>query len=499
MMSKLWLLSALVIGPLICMPVPLSAQTPSWSSPVQLSETGQFSWFSDVAADRSGQVHVVWASFITGYDAVMYATSKNGLDWTPPTDILALPYTGAATRPIITFDLQGNAHLVGRNDHKMVYHRVPVYDLQALPRWPPEKDMSQTGGAYFSAIAIGPDGWLHFVFTENPRAEECLTCYSIFYRQSRDGGTSWTSPILLTPVGNGAIKPQILASRTGVLHLVWDAGRGGGLAQVAGSTQVSYVTSRDGGTTWSDPIEFSGSSAGYPGSSGRFITIGEDGGGKLIVVWLKLPDDVPHYQISSDGGLNWSAPAPLPGVFGIWSVIESGLDTYSMATDSAGHIHLVMVGRLDRGAKLPNLIHLTWDGSSWSEPEVIFTPLGSTPVWPRIAIGLGNQLHVTWFTANNIFGTDAADADFRIWYSRKSISAPAVQPVVYPTPTLPPLPTATHSALQNLPTPPPVNPSPSEITFDALKTEVDDYGLIALSVAPVALFFFALLLYRRRR
>jgi hypothetical protein len=125
--------------------------------------------------------------------------------------------------------------------------------------------------------------------------------------------------------------------------------------------------------------------------------------------------------------------------------------------------------------------------------------LGSTPIWPRIAIGLGNQLHVTWSTANNIFGTDAADADFRIWYSRKSISAPAVQPVVYPTPTLPPLPTATRSTLQNLPTPPPVNLSPSEITFNALKTEVDDYGLIALSVAPVALFFFALLLYRRRR
>lgn len=498
-MNRLWLLSTLVIGSLICTAVPLSAQTTGWSSPVQLSETGQFSWFPDIAADQSGQVHVVWASFITGYDAVMYTTSKNGLDWTRPTDILALPYTGAATRPIISFDFHGYAHLVGRNDNKMVYYRVPVHDLQALPRWPPERDMSQLGGAYFSGISVGPDGRLHFIFTENPLAEECLTCYSIFYRQSRDGGISWTSPIMLTPVGNGAIKPQILVSRNGDLHLVWDAGRGGGLAQVTGSTQVSYAASHDGGKTWSEPIEFSGSSAGYPGSSGRFITVGEDGGGKLIVVWLKLPDDVPHYQVSSDGGLNWSAPAPLSGVFGIWSVIESGLDTYSMATDSAGHIHLVMVGRLDPGTRLPSLLHLIWDGSSWSEPAVIFAPLDFTPVWPRIAIGLGNQLHVTWFTANNIFGTDAADADFRIWYARRSTSAPAIQPVVYPTSTPSPLPTATRPALQNLSTPPPVDPSPDEITFNAMKTEVDEYGLIVLSVAPIALLFFGLLLYRRRR
>jgi hypothetical protein len=474
------------------------AQESRWSPPVQLSDTGRFSWFPDIAADPSGHVHVVWATFVPGYDAVMYATADRKGAWSRPTDIIVLSDTGAATRPTIMFDLRGNAHLIGRNDHQMVYYRVPFDDLQFPQRWPRERDIASPG-AYFSAIASAPDGSLHFIFTANPRFEECITCYSIFYRQSRDGGASWSNPTLITPPGNGAVKPQLIVDRKGYLHVVWDAGRGGGLAQITGSTQVSYISSRDGGRTWSDPLEFSGPTAGYPDGSGKFITIAEDGTGKLVIAWLKLPDDVLQYQVSSDGGLSWSAPAPLHGAFGIWDVVESRLDTYSMATDSGGNVHLVMVGRLDKTSKIPSLLHFVWDGTSWSEPEVIFTSQDFIPAWPRIAIGLGNQLHVAWFAANDLFATDSPDADFRIWYSRSSASAPAIQPVVYPTSTPLLLPTVTPSTFVGEAKSPPVNSTPSEITSDVLKTEVDDYGLIILSIAPIVLLFVIGLLITRRR
>lgn len=473
------------------------AQGMGWTSPVQLSVTGQFSWFPDIAVDATGRVHVVWSSFVPGYDAVMYSSSDQDGIWSQPTDIIALPGTGAATRPTILFDPQGNAHLIGRNDNIMSYYRVPYSDLRFPMRWPSAREMGRSGGAYFSRLTVGRDDTLHFFATESLHAPECPTCYEILYRQSRDGGRSWTSPMLVSPAGKGAIKPQILESRSGSLHLVWDAGRGGGLAQFVGDAQVSYVVSRDGGKTWSDPVEFSGALGGFPGESGRFIAIGEDGAGKLIVAWLRLPDDMPQYQISSNDGLTWSAPTPLPGVFGTWKLVDARLDTYSMATDGAGNIHLVLVGRLDTASTVPSLLHMVWNGTAWLDPEVIYSREGITPVWPRIAIGLGNQLHVAWFTTNTA-NTESASADYRIWYARKTTSIPAIPTREYPTPTAAPLASATPVVTppQSAPA---LNTLPAEVAFESLKTEIDDYAIVVISILPALLICVILLLLIARR
>jgi len=479
-----------VDGPRAC------AQGTGWTSPVQLSVTGQFSWFPDIAADATGRVHVIWSSFIPGYDAVMYSSVDQDGTWSQPTDIIALPSTGAATRPTIFFGAVGTVHLVGRNDTIMHYYRVPYHDLNAPAHWPVAR-VIQSGGAYFSRLIVGRDGIVHFIATENLQVQECLTCYALLYRQSRDDGRSWTSPVVISPVGRGAIKPQMIESRSGSLHVVWDAGRGGGLAQFTGDAQVSYTASRDGGKTWSDAVEFSGSSGGFVGGSGRFIAIGEDGVGRLILAWLKLPDDVPQYQISGDDGLTWSAPAPLPGVIGTWKLADSRLDTYSMATDSAGNVHLVLVGRLDSTATLPSLLHMVWNGTGWSDPEVIYSQEGTTPVWPRIAVGLGNQLHVAWFTTNNV-ATESENADYRVWYSRSVAAAPATAAAQYPTPTALPLVTA-MPAITPTPFAATVNALPAEVAFESLKTEVDDYAIIVTSILPVLLICALLLLIARRR
>lgn len=483
------------------------AQASAWSSPRQISTTGEFAWFPDIAADPFGHVHIVWASFLPGYDyasknidSVIYASADRSGIWSRPTDIIILGDGGAATRPTITFDTQGNAHIVARDGEVMRYFHVPFNGLTSPRLWPPGKIVNSFGPAYFSQVVAGQDGRLHLVTTDYLHAEECKPCLSVLYRQSLNGGETWTRPTLISSLGLGAAKPKMIVSSHGDLHLVWESGMGGDLGRVTGNVQVDYAASRDGGQTWSEPIELSGPNAGFVGS-GRHITIAEDGLGKLITVWLKLPEDVPHYQISNDRGLTWSSPTPLPGVFGTYAVLDSRWDTYSMVVDSAGNAHLVMIGRLDKAERALSVLHLVWDGASWSSPTVIATYQEDTPVWPRIAVGLGNQLHVTWFTASGIFATDQAGTELRVWYSRGTALAPSIPPAPYPDPAPgpTPLPTATRSASQVLPTPPPVNPTPAGITFDALKTEVDDYGLIALSVAPIVLLFVIGLLITRRR
>ena len=70
-----------------------------------------------------------------------------------------------------------------------------------------------------------------------------------------------------------------------------------------------------------------------------------------------------------------------------------------MATDSAGNLHLAMVGRLNATDTALRVLHVSWNGSSWSAPEAIVSYAEDAPEWPVINISNGNQLNVVWFCA----------------------------------------------------------------------------------------------------
>ena len=132
------------------------------------------------------------------------------------------------------------------------------------------------------------------------------------------------------------------------------------------------------------------------------------------------------------------------------------------------------------------------------------------PEWPRIAVGLGNQLHVVWFVrdAENLFNSDAGN--YQVWYATRTTNSPAIAPVAVPD--IPP------------PTPPPVLDQPLVVALptsqikpvvveqialpqDALlpniRSENDEVLLIALATLPVLALVAAaagvFALQRRRR
>jgi hypothetical protein len=122
------------------------------------------------------------------------------------------------------------------------------------------------------------------------------------------------------------------------------------------------------------------------------------------------------YQTSADGQ-SWSAPAALPGIV---SGVARPYDTYDMVTDSAGHVHVVLVG-YPSGSAAMSLIHSEWNGSQWLAPQVV-TSGAPFPEYPKLAIGQGNKLHLIWFGGNR----ETIDRDgIGIWYSAATSSAPA--------------------------------------------------------------------------
>jgi len=497
----------LAIGICATMPSVSSAQSAGWSPPLPLSPDGQFAWFPDVAVDVTGQIHVVWSSYAARYDAVIYTTSRNGQEWSNINDIAAVPQVGGseATRPTLFIDQHDLVHMTYRSTI-VYYAQAPGASAYSANAWTLTRAVSgATGGqvAYFSWVARDRQETLHLIFSENVISSTCPICYHLFYRRSQDNGRTWTPPVDISRLATGAAKPQLLIDGQDNLHLVWEAGRGGSYGQLTDPTRVLYSNSYDQGATWTSPVELSTELSAVADGVAKDITIGQGRDGQLVTAWLSLPEDKVYYRISVDQGRSWSPPQPISGVWGGWTIYQARLDDYAMATDSAGDVHMIMIGRTSEKQTSLSVLHLTWDDSNWSAPEVITTLVGDVPEWPRIAIGDGNQMHVVWFVRDqkHMWGDspDGSPADYRIWYSGRASGAPEVVATPLPLPTTVPETQVAPAALAPSPAPTSNQLSASASAADSTYNETDQVILLLQSLLPAVLLIAALIIGVRIR
>jgi hypothetical protein len=494
------LVSALLIQGL---PTPVTAQSSGWSAPVEL---GAY-WFPDVAVDSSGRVHAAWSSGSDGFDTVMYA-AKTGDEWSRPVDIIAMEQIAGgseASRPTLQVGPRDNLNLTYRYT-TVFYTQAPAGGASVPGYWRAPLAIDE---GYFSRMVYDSRGVLHLVYTQNVQTESCRVCYRIFYMRSTDDGMTWNDPVDISVQLTGAAKPQMIVDGEDNLHVVWESGYGGSYGQLSDPTTVMYVASYDGGDSWSRPYTFDPSRGQSTAAMARNVTIAEDANGRLVAVWWAIPEDIVYYQLSGDAGLTWSTPAPLPGVLGIWALYQSRLDSYATAVDSAGRVHLIMAGRRISEQTQAELLHLIWDGSTWSDPRVITSYERDMPEWPRIAVGLGNQLHVVWFVrdAENIFNSDAGN--YHVWYAGSTANSPALAPVDVPE-IPPPAPAVDAVVAIVIPTPTsqivPVSvddiarPS-ATLLMPNIRSENDEVLLLLLSIGPVVMMvaLAAVFLMQRRR
>jgi hypothetical protein len=167
------------------------------------------------------------------------------------------------------------------------------------------------------------------------------------------------------------------------------------------------AVSDDGGRTWGRQTTFT-----FPDDAPQSIALGVDGADQVVVVWQQTKGDGIFYQVSSDRGGSWSPPLPLVGLQTRSKRIRNWYDGYDMAADAGGHLHLVATGR---PADAPvndlhlHVYHVEWDGNAWRAPQSIFE--------------------------DSAWRSDKGD--FAVWYARGESGAPAVPPVVWPTPSIP--------------------------------------------------------------
>ena len=502
----------LIVIFLICFSIlmgicPVQAQGNTWAEPVRLSIEDGFSWFPSLAADDYGLVHVVWSEAFDPYDTVVYTATSDGINWLPTNDIISIMQTSGreATRPdLIINQTTSNLYLT--------YRYIWVYSAQAniqtastASNWiseGPLNDVQQV--AYYSVSKFDTKNTQHILITWNTPTTSCDICYHVYYRNLPEGAIQWTSPLDISISNTGTAKPKLIIDSNDNLHAVWETSDNGGGAygSVRRPAHITYVNSTDGGNSWSEPVNFP--PLDY---ESRNPAIVEDKNQNILITWLGLSEDVVYYQILPGIGQKWSTPQPIPGVYGGFTRYNTLLDNYSMAVDSDGNVHLVLVGRTSLQQVGLDILHLTWDGTNWSTPEVVASYTGDVPEWTQIAISNGNILNVVWYVRDEEHIWDSDNGIYTIWYSRAITSATDITPIPYPTgnpeaqtTVTPTIITTTleQIASQTIPPPVPTNYVPLK---GATYKETQYVQLLAIVLVPAALFVIGvtiLVLYKKR-
>lgn len=283
------------------------------------------------------------------------------------------------------------------------------------------------------------------------------------------------------------------------MHVAWDEGWDR-LASRSGDPEYGmYVYSTDGGDTWSDPTTVT-----YPNSTNVQLSVGSDGQGGVMLVWRTTSWEYPeiYYMWSTDQGKSWSDPQPIPNIAAkSWG---DSFDYYDMATDSAGHIHLLAGGHspvtqeaLRYGGPPYALYHLEWDGDSWSYPSPVYKGTWY-PEYPHLVIDRGNQLHATWYIREEL-SEDLTP--HQAWYAHGQSQAPEETPIAPPTLTPTPEPDVIGTATP-IPTPT-ATPYPkldSESTGlpEGLYTENDEVLRLMVALSPVAILILVIVAVKLR-
>ncbi len=505
-----WIIILLMILPGL-FPTVLSARAQNtgveWKEPVLLSSASKSAWFADVAADPYGTIHVAWSQANGDYDTVMYTSSTDGLTWAKPNDIVAvLADRGSeATRPVLeVMDAGSRLHLIYR--YNLLYAAEAfIGDASKASAWTTYATLSDINQvAYYSSSGTDSSGTQHILLSWNVPSENCEICYHVFYRNRTTDAIRWTDFKDISINDFGAAKPELLVDSKDRLHAIWEVNESGGGAYgaVVRPSYLMYTRSTDDGQTWSKPIKLSAFT-----DESRNPAISEDRNGRIMAVWLGLPDDRIYYQTSSDGGANWTAPAQVPGIVGGFSVYASLLDDISMARDSDGNVHMIAIGRLSSAETSLSVLHLTWDGSAWTGPEIVASYRGEAPEWPKVTVSNGNLLNVVWHLRDKDHVWDTVNGKYTIWYARGVTTARHIDSQVLLTPTPSPV---------IIPTSPPTQQSTPELSITATAQVPENYTpntqmvyketqylkYILLALLPVLLFIVvvvAVVLIRRNR
>lgn len=217
----------------------------------------------------------------------------------------------------------------------------------------------------------------------------------IFYARSRNGGKSFSDPVNLSRTTGGAGKGRLTKElwHNGSLDLV--LGPEGNLyaawTEYEGALWVSRST--DGGVRFSAPVHIAG---GGPSPPARGPSLAVDAAGTLYLAWSvgEVRAANIHFTKSADHGRTFSKPRTV-------HLAEGHADAPKLAVDSKGVVHLVYAESPD-GPLRHYHVRYTRSNDGGRTFELAREISGAQPQWvesahfPALSVDGEDNLYVIW-------------------------------------------------------------------------------------------------------
>ncbi len=345
---------------------PVPPAVPSWSLPVNISNSTITSYKPKVLQDRSGNVYALWldSDFTSQYK--LYFSKLENEVWSSPQPIISSDKYSPLYDFDFTIDSQNQIHLVytqtvsgsGYIVHYIFYNGT---------EWSNPQKVCQ---GFSPSIEVDSNDKVHIVYS---------SFSDIFY--SNLDGTNWSSPVNVSDDGqlygdytSGAKAIRI--DKSGNIHIAWAKYNFG----------IMY-TKFDG--KWSVP-QLVSKLALWPDNT-YWLSLGANG--VVAVAYTQGPNDCInqeiYFSLSEDGGLSWYSPTQIsetPGIGSRWP---------SLAIVSANNIQAIW-GECQTGVPFR-----LFDGNSWS--DIIDISNGTQKAdLPNISTD-GNKSYAVWSSNGEIY------------------------------------------------------------------------------------------------
>ncbi|MEW6189268.1 MAG: S-layer homology domain-containing protein, partial [Actinomycetota bacterium] len=222
----------------------------SWSTPVKISTLHRPAEGAKptIAADKNGNVHVVYRrDFLVQLDPPVYNyeicyTRFDGTSWSTPEDISYTTNTEPSRKPTIAADKNGNVHVVWEKAVISTNYEVYYRKFNGTS-WEPLSNLSGSPAfSYNPSITTDKGGNAHVVWHE----ATALTNREIYYKKF--DGTSWSSVVNLSNNSGRSENPSIVADAGANPHVVWQDSTPGNWDIYY--TRLNVLDSPSGGEKW---------------------------------------------------------------------------------------------------------------------------------------------------------------------------------------------------------------------------------------------------------
>ncbi|MEO6064086.1 MAG: hypothetical protein ABIQ99_19325 [Thermoflexales bacterium] len=449
----------MVLGGLLFAQQGAAGAETGWSLPRKIFQSpGQISTQA-ITVDTHGRVHAFWLAEDYGgvgqSSSSLYYLRLDALTERAPVDILG--ETGSIGGVTATTD--GSDHvLVNVSGNRTL--RAPAGQAGSVRAW--SECGEGVAALFYGHVTVDLSGtaWVAYSGRDD---------FNIYVQKWQEAG--WNDPIAISPPVFPNAAPdyaRVAFDSKGTIHVVWSE-----YQLPAGWPPLGtlYSRSADGGASWSRPVEIAIGPYHQPA-----LAVGPNDDLHVLMNGM-VGIGGRYYRRSSDGGQTWTRVSAIvpPGKGG-------SEHTPNLVVDAAGVAHVLT--SYDNAAW-----YLALYNGNWSAPECVScapgVPRGHLEA-PSMALGVGNLLHV-------LFWVD----DTQLFYTTRTIGAPARAPLPLPTPAPTAIRLAPTAIAALAPTRPPVaiNPvAPGEVSG------VPAAQIVASILAPLlAVCAFGLVFLVRRR